>query len=128
MVAILTLKFLWPKAIKRHMNKHGQATIASANESEDDIRLNYVYKILRQFRDWTTLFNNQLREIKHRLNNSFTLEMEETIDQFVEQQGTAFCRIPIEGEIAVDKFDYQDRVIEREFERQGPVEYQVSEH
>jgi hypothetical protein len=51
--------------------------------------------------------------------------MKEAIDKFVEQHGTSFHRIPIEGQISTIKFKYQDRLLELEFYEQDPREYHL---
>ena len=55
----------------------------------------------------------------------FTLQIEETIQRFVEQYGTMLFRAHIDGKQAIVKYDYHDRWLELEFEEQNPLEYQL---
>ena len=100
-------------------------TTLQANEIDHDTCLNSVYHKLRQFRDLNTHYLAQLNERKQKLNNNFTLEMDEHIKTFIEDYGISFHRIPIEGEIATVEYNYQDRLFELEFHKSSPNSYQV---
>ena len=50
--------------------------------------------------------------------------MEETMSQFVEQYGGVLMRVPVEGQIAIAKYDYTDRLMELEYEALNPYESQ----
>lgn len=113
-----------PSDVKAKIIKSSDKRL-SHHQITNDICLEYVSKTLRQFRNQNTNFYNELRQRKQRLINSFTPEMEETIDQFVEQHGTAFHRVPIERQISQVEYEFKDRLIELEFYEQSPTTYQI---
>ena len=103
----------------------GYVTVTDPDEIDHDTCLNYVHSKLHKFRDQTVYYQNQLEEKKQRLHNSFISDIEEAIKQYVEQHGTALIRINIETEIAIVEYDFNDRLIELEYQQENPNEYQV---
>lgn len=119
---------IWHKEVKSSMIDEGYVTVTDANEINHDTYLNYVHSKLHKFRDQTVFYQNQLDERKQRLNNSFTDEIGQAINQYVEDYGIALFRISTETKIAIVEYDFNDRLIELEYHQQNPNEYQVRLH
>ena len=116
---------LWPHDVKATMIRKGQvpADVDPKTIDHQDC-LAFVYQTLRQYRDQRDQYENQLKAKKQRLNNTLTSEMEETMGQFVEQYGGVLMRVPVEGQIAIAKYDHADRRMELEYEALTPYESQ----
>jgi hypothetical protein len=115
----------WPSDLKNKMIASGFISTQDDKRIDGHTYLEYVNKQIRYYQDKNTQYENDLKEEKQRLANSFTIEIEEIIDQFIEQHGTSFHRIPINGQISTIRFKYQDRLVELEFHEQSPREYQL---
>jgi hypothetical protein len=115
----------WPSDLKNKMIASGFISTQDNKRIDVHTYLEYVNKQIRYYQDKNTQYENDLKEEKQRLANSFTIEIEEIIDQFIEQHGTSFHRIPINGQISTIRFKYQDRLVELEFHEQSPREYQL---
>jgi hypothetical protein len=117
--------YLWPSEVKEIMIKKCEISTTNINQIKDDDCATFVSRTLRQFIDLKIQYEKQLNEKKCRLSNVFTSTMEDTIDDFIEQQEIIFQRIPIQSKINIVKYDYKDRLLELEFEQLQPVEQQV---
>jgi hypothetical protein len=117
---------LWPHDVKTTMINKGHVpdTIDPKTIDHEEC-LAFVYQTLRQYRDQRDQYEQQLKAKKYQLNNSLTSEMEETMMQFVEQHGGVLMRVPVEGQIAIVKYDYADRQMELEYEVLTPYESQL---
>ena len=115
----------WPSDVKTKILESSSDTTMNRQKINDETCINYVSKMLDQFRDKNFHCYNELQQRKRSLANSFTVEMEEVIDKFVEQYGTAFHRVPINGQISIVEFQYKDRLMELDFYEQNPYGYQV---
>ncbi|CAF1559859.1 unnamed protein product, partial [Adineta ricciae] len=82
----------WPQELKTIMLADPTMKF-HANEIDHDQSLNYVMKMLRSFREQNTHYQLQLKERKQRLNNCFTIEMEQVIQSFVRTYGTRSHRL-----------------------------------
>jgi hypothetical protein len=87
--------------------------------------LNYVYETLRQFADRKRQYQTELNEKKYSSRNSFTLKMEETLRQFIEQREILFTRLQFDSKIAIVNYDYRDRLLELEYQHLKPNQNQV---
>lgn len=115
----------WPSDLKDKMIKSGFIS-ADANERiTDDNYQNFVYQQIRRCRDKNSDCQNELKEVKKNLNNSFTPEINETIDKFVDQYGTSFHRVPINRQISAIEYKYQDRLFELDFFEENPRDNQL---
>ena len=83
-------------------------------------------KMLRTFREQNTYYQAQLKERKQRLSNSFTLELEEVIKNFVEEYSIRPHHLVIERKIVVIKYDYKDRLFELDFHNETPYQEQLA--
>jgi hypothetical protein len=115
----------WPDEVKTSMIAN-QYTTLSSNEIDHITCLNYVRDKIREFGDLNASYYEQLEEQKKQLDSTFTTQMESTIKEFVETNGTSIHRIPIEGEMASVEFKYRDKLFELEFQQQKPHPYQVN--
>ncbi|CAF1480676.1 unnamed protein product [Adineta steineri] len=121
-----TLKlFVWPATVKELIKKtryrSDDINIVNNSTFED-----FVRAMLRDFAGHNRSRSNEIKTQKQILANSFTLEMEEAIDKFVEQHGTAFHRVDTEEQISIVKYEYEDRFIDLEFYHQNPNYEQVN--
>ena len=117
---------LWPHDVKTTMINKGHLPASVDPKTIDHEEcLAFVYQTLRQYRDQRDQYEQQLKAKKYQLNNSLTSEMEETMMQFVEQHGGVLMRVPVEGLIAIVKYDYADRQMELEYETLTPYESQL---
>jgi hypothetical protein len=115
---------LWPDEVKTTMitNKH---TTRTMNDIDHDSCLAYVHEILRQLREKSLHHQSQLQETKQALKHCFTLEMEDAVKQYVEHYCMILGRAHVNSKIAIVTYDYQDRLLELEFQEQTPYEYQL---
>ncbi|CAF0800758.1 unnamed protein product [Adineta steineri] len=115
---------LWPSTVKELIKKtrykSDDINVVNDNTFED-----FVRAMLRDFAGHNRSRSNEIKIQKQILANSFTLEMEEAIDKFVEQHGTAFHRADTEEQIAIVEYEYEDRLIDFEFYDQTPYREQV---
>lgn len=116
---------VWPSELKSKI-KHEKQQPTNADHVDYDTCLDYVYDQLRQLVDSRIVYKGQLDDEKERLKNSFTSTMENTLVQFIEQQELVFTRIEIESKIAIIEYDYQDQLIEYEFNQLQPNSSQVN--
>jgi hypothetical protein len=126
---------VWPSEIKSLIIMEEEAekkkesdmmTTIHVHQIDHDACLNYVYQTLHEFINRKIQYQTQLDEKKHHLNTFFTLEIEEAIVQFIEQQEMIFLRIEMESKIAIVQYDYQDRCIEFDYHQLKPNPYQVN--
>ncbi|CAF1560469.1 unnamed protein product, partial [Rotaria sordida] len=115
---------LWPLEVKQRMIDRGEATTSDPNEIDHASCLSYVQRVLQKFRNQTEYYQAQLKERKKRLNNYWTYEIEEAITKFVQQHVTPIYKVPTQGQIATVEYDYNDQLIQLEYEQQNPNEYQ----
>ncbi|CAF4661529.1 unnamed protein product, partial [Rotaria sp. Silwood2] len=95
---------LWPVQVKTKMIACGRTPVSDPNEIDHD--------------------SSQLKERKQHLNNYWAYEIEEAITKFVQQHVIPLYKVPTEGLIATVKYDYNDRLIQIEYDQQNPNEYQ----
>ena len=116
---------LWPQDVKATMIRKGHVPANVDPKSIDHEEcLAFVYRTLRQYRDQRDQYERQLKEKKQRLSNTLTSEMDQVMVQFVEKYGGVLMRVPVDGQIAIAKYEYADRLLEFEFEDLNPHESQ----
>ncbi|CAF1570267.1 unnamed protein product, partial [Rotaria sordida] len=115
---------LWPLEVKQRMIDRSEVTTSDPNEIDHASCLSYVQRVLQKFRNQTEYYQAQLKERKKRLNNYWTYEIEEAITKFVQQHVTPIYKVPTQGQIATVEYDYNDQLIQLEYEQQNPNEYQ----
>ncbi|CAF1383669.1 unnamed protein product [Rotaria sordida] len=115
---------LWPLEVKQRMIDRGQTTTSDPNEIDHASCLSYAQRVLQKFRNQTELYQAQLKERKQRLNNRWTSDIEEAIIKFVQQHVIPLYKVPTQGQIAAVEYDYNDQLIQLEYEQQNPNEYQ----
>ena len=97
----------------------------------DDIRinheiyLNYVHSKLHEFKEEYNFFKNELQHKKQHLNHCLRLQMEETIQNYVENYGIISERTTIEAKIDTIKYEYKNRLYELAFNQEHPNIVQV---
>jgi hypothetical protein len=116
----------WPEEVKTTMIARGDTTVTNPRDLDHATCLDYVYKMLRRFRDAISQIQSELKERKQDLQTSFTGELEEAIIKFVEQNGILLHRMHTEGKIIIVEHDYTDQSLEREFQQLKPNEYQLN--
>ena len=114
----------WPSDLKDKMIRDGLIT-GDSNQQRitNDAYSNYVHQQIQRLRNKNADYDNELKLEKQRLSNDLTLEMEEAINIFVEQYGTSFHRLPINGQISTIEYRYKDRLLELQFMEENPGEY-----
>lgn len=114
----------WPSDLKDKMIQHGfLPTDTNRQNITDDAYMNYINQQIRQLRNKNADYNNELKLEKESLTNVLTSEIEASIDQFVEQYGTSFHRVPTNGQISAIEYAYRDRLLELAFIEENPYEY-----
>ncbi|CAF4488794.1 unnamed protein product [Rotaria sp. Silwood2] len=115
---------LWPKEVKTKMIARGRTTVSDPNEIDHDSCLDYVQRVLQKFRNQTEHYQGQLKERIQYLDKYWTCEIEEAITKFVQQHIAAVDKVTTKGLIATVEYDYNDRLIQLEYDQQNPNEYQ----
>ena len=117
---------IWPEEVKTTMIARGDTKVTTPRDLDHATCLDYVYKILRRFRDRISQVQAELKERKQDLQNSFTGEVEKSVVKFVEQNGILLHRMHTEGKIIIIEHDYTDQTPEQEFQQLEPNEYQMN--
>lgn len=115
---------IWPESLKTTILRESDGKLTRKDLNYEKC-LNYVQNKLEQFQKESVNYQMELHRKKKDLHSNFTVEMEETINQFIEQYRMNFYRIPIEAKIAIVKHEYDDRLLRREFNLQQPYQPQV---
>ncbi|CAF1265540.1 unnamed protein product [Adineta steineri] len=119
--------FLWPSEVKstlsmKNKKQQQQNELITINH---DTCLKHVNKMLDQCMNNLIDYEKKLNNKKCRLNNLFTLQIKDELMQYIEQQEIRMVRIEIESKIAIVKYDYQDHLIEWEYNQLIPNTYQL---
>ncbi|CAF1029978.1 unnamed protein product [Adineta ricciae] len=85
---------------------------------------NCVNQMLRQYSNQLVQYEEDFNNMKHVLNNLFTLQMESSLTEFIEQQELKYLRIEIEKKIVTVKYDYKDRFLQNRYEQYRPTRYE----
>lgn len=115
----------WPSDLKDKMVQSGFIRADGQQRITDDDCQSFIEKKLHRYREKTFDHQNEIKKLKGKLTNLFTSEIERTIDQFVDQYGTSFHRVPIKGLIAAIEYEYQDKLFEFEFYEEDPRDRQL---
>ena len=118
--------FVWPVEVKSKIIAHDPTKTIDSKDIDQDPYVAYVKRVLEKFQNQLVYYESQLEQQKQKLNNSLTSEIEEAIRKLVQQNGIALYKISIDGLIATVKYDYKDQLIQLEFEKGNPNEFQVS--
>lgn len=116
---------LWPSDLKEKIIQSGFVVADAQQGVTDTDYQNFIAKKIRRCREKTSEHQKEIREVKTKLTNLFTSEIDRTLDQFVEQYGTSFHRVPTKGMIAAIEYQYQDRLFELEFRQEDPRDRQL---
>lgn len=116
----------WPSDLKDKMIRDGFIPADDHQQRiTNDAYMNYVHQQIRQLRNKNAEYYNELQLEKRYLSHDLTSEMEEAINIFVEQYGTSFHRLPINGKISTIEYRYKDRSLELQFLEENPHAYQL---
>ncbi|CAF1317216.1 unnamed protein product [Adineta steineri] len=119
--------FLWPSEVKstlsmKNKKQQQQNELITINH---DTCLKHVNKMLDQYMNNLIDYEKKLNNKKCRLNNLFTLQIKDELMQYIERQEIRMVRIEMESKIAIVKYDYQDHLIEWEYNQLIPNTYQL---
>ncbi|CAF1471414.1 unnamed protein product [Adineta steineri] len=120
--------FLWPSEVKSTLSMKNKKQQQQQNELttiNHDTCLKYVNKMLDQYMNHLIDYEKKLKNKNFRLNNLFTLQIKDNLIRYVEQQEIKMIRIEIESKIAIVKYNYQDHLIEWEYNQLIPNTYQL---
>ncbi|CAF3589184.1 unnamed protein product [Rotaria socialis] len=112
----------WSMEIKIRMIERGQTT--NPKEIDDESCFDYVQRVLLKYSQQTIFYQEQLKMIKARIQDSMTEEIENAIITFVRQQGISLYRTHIDQRIAGVEYDYKDQLIQLQFYKERPNRYQ----
>ncbi|CAM4837257.1 unnamed protein product, partial [Rotaria magnacalcarata] len=114
----------WPIDLRLKMIKRGQTTVTDPEDIDAEVCLDCVERVLMKYDQQTIFYQEHLKEIKARIGNSMTEEIENAIMAYVQQQGLSLYRIHIDKSIASVEYDYKDQLIKLEFYEQRTNRYQ----
>ncbi|CAF1339110.1 unnamed protein product [Adineta steineri] len=121
--------FLWPSEVKSTLSmknkKQQQQQQNELTTINHNTCLKYVNKMLDQYMNHLIDYEKKLKNKNFRPNNLFTLQIKDDLMQYIEQQEIRMIRIEIESKIAIVKYDYQDHLIEWEYNQLIPNSYQL---
>ncbi|CAF2130554.1 unnamed protein product, partial [Rotaria magnacalcarata] len=115
----------WPLEVKLQMIKHRQTTATDPKHIDHESCLDYVQRILKKYNQQKEFYENQYRiMVEQRLQPSMTDQIESAIITFVRQYGINLYRLSIDKSLAKIEFNYKDQLIQFEFHRERPNQYQ----
>ncbi|CAF3329341.1 unnamed protein product [Rotaria socialis] len=114
----------WPIDLRLKMVKRRQATVTDPEEIDQEECLDCVERVLMKYDQQIIFYQEHLKNIKARIGNLMTEEIENAINTFVQQQGLSLYRIQIDKSIASVEYDYKDHLIKLEFYEQRTNRYQ----
>ena len=114
----------WPKEVKDSMLDDGY-NITDIESKEHATCLNYVNEKLKHLNMQNESYQDQLKRQKQSIGVGCNSVIEKAIDEFVENYGLTFHRLRIDQEIARIEFEYKDRLLEWEFNREHPFQTHV---
>ncbi len=109
---------IWPKKLKSIITADPDVHLQEKTTLGHSTYLNYVNRMLVQFQDQLLSYQTQIKERRQHLTSNLTPEIEQAIVNFVEEYGITLESIVNEGLITAVKFNYADRMIELEFQRE----------
>ncbi|CAF1508582.1 unnamed protein product, partial [Rotaria magnacalcarata] len=113
----------WSMEIKIRMVERGQTT-TNPKEIDDESCFGYVQRVLVKYNQQTIFYQEQLKTIKARVQDSMTEEIENAIIAFVRQHGISLYRAHIDRRIAGVEYDYKDQLIQLQFYKERPNRHQ----
>jgi hypothetical protein len=114
----------WPKEIKLRMIQRNYTIGKEPDEVKYDECFNYVQCVLKKYEQQKIFYGNKFQTIYQRLKNSLNENIENTIVNFVLQYGINLYRIRIERSIVSTEYEYKDQLLQMEFSREHPNNYQ----
>ena len=85
-----------------------------------------VYQRLDEYCERIKYYEKQFDDKKYHLVH-WTLTIEETIQTFIHQYGIKPLRLKCNFKIAMLTHEYDDQILERQYQQQNPTDYQVRE-
>jgi hypothetical protein len=115
---------IWPMDVKTTLIREDFTTTRNENELDHHTCLNFTYKYIRDLDASAEKCRTRLSDWKRHLEG-FTNELETTIEQFVSEHCTTKIKLTVQAQIKTVEYEYIDRMIELEYLRMKPTEYQV---
>jgi hypothetical protein len=113
---------------QRYWPKHVKSIVESQkiNEKDEHIACEHVVnQYISKYHEKMLQYEKQLNDKKQYLLHYWTIELEKTIEKFIQQYGTASVRIECEFQQAILMHEYEDEIIQRKSIQHPSTEYQV---
>ena len=112
---------VWPAQVKSAM----LAAKPAIDEGDEHLAyVNLVHQRIRQMEEKIQQYQRQLDEAKQSLFG-LTPTMDEAIESFVQEHGIRPLEMKRDLKIALLEHDYDAKIVERQYARENPNEYQV---
>jgi hypothetical protein len=124
---------IWPMQVKKMMSSplpsssSNIITIDISGEEIDEQKIceTKVYEYLEELNNTLKQYQNELDKKKNDLMDFYTDDIEKAIEKFVQQHGIRPLRMTLDYKIAILQYDYDMKILEREYLQLKPTEYQV---
>jgi hypothetical protein len=120
---------IWPAQVKKMISSpSSNNTIDISEESDDDEQKKYetrVHQYLDELNNTMEQYQNEFDKKKNDLMDYYTDDIEKAIETFVQQHGVRPLQMKLDYKIAILEYDYDMEILEREYLRLKPTEYQV---
>jgi hypothetical protein len=115
---------IWPMEVKKMISSTSNAMDINQQKDEQKICETLVHQHFKELNNTMEQYQNEFNKKKKDLIG-YTDDMEKKIEAFVQQNGIRPLQMKLDYQIAILEYDYDAEILEREYLRYNPTEYQV---